>query len=341
VDALADRFALLAPLHLRGQLVGLLVVDGDEVERAYTQEEIALAGAVAKLAALVLERERLLREREEARAAELALRTANKQMDEFLSMASHELRTPLTSVKAYIQIAQRRARHIEPRLPADCAQPEGRVDPIDPVALAEQLAAVQVPLERANQHSDMLNRLVGDLLDASRIQAHRLEMRFAPCDLAVLVREAVEEQQLAWPGRTLTCDLAPDAHAAVYADGARIKQVVTNYLTNALKYAPAAEPIAVAVRVGQRQARVEVRDHGPGIPAEERERIWQRFHRTAGVRTQNGTDGGLGLGLYISRGIVELHGGAVGVECAADDGPLGATFFLTLPLAGDTGERAS
>ncbi len=316
---LQGRSVLVAPLRLGGELVGVLVIDHGAAEHTYATQERALTGAVAQLAALVLERERLQREYAAAQANELALRAANKQIDDFLSMASHELRTPLTSVKAYIQVAQRRLRQIGPETP-----------PSEAAAIAAQVAAAQVPLERANLHSDVLNRLVGDLLDASRIQAHRLEMRPSRCDLAALVREAVEEQQLAWPERAITLDDDPARSVVLCADADRLKQVVTNFLTNALKYAPADQPIRVGLIVEGDRARVSVGDFGPGLPLDEQERIWDRFHRTEGVRTQNGTEGGLGLGLYISRGIVELHGGAVGVESVPGEG---STFFFTVPLA--------
>lgn len=99
---------LLAPMRVGNQLVGVLSLDDGEVEHEYTQEEISLTRVVAKLAALVLERQRLLQERAQAQANELALREANRRMDEFLSIASHELRTPLTVIKGNVQLAQRR-----------------------------------------------------------------------------------------------------------------------------------------------------------------------------------------------------------------------------------------
>jgi PAS domain S-box-containing protein len=320
---LQGRSVLVAPLRSwgasGGELVGLLVIDHGAAEHSYSAEERALAGAVAQLAALVLERERLLREHAAAQANELALRAANKQMDDFLSMASHELRTPLTSIKAYTQVAQRRLRQIRPEaLPEETA-----------ATIAAQVAAVQVPLVRADQHSDVLNRLVGDLLDASRIQAHRLEIRLAECDLATLVREVVEEQQLAAPERIIISEIGAELAVPLWADSARLKQVIANYLTNALKYAPPDQPIDVGLTAEAEQARVFVCDRGPGLPPEEQQRIWDRFHRTEGVRAQNGADGGLGLGLYICRGIVELHGGEVGVESVPG---AGSTFFFTVPL---------
>jgi signal transduction histidine kinase len=105
---------------------------------------------------------------------------------------------------------------------------------------------------------------------------------------------------------------------------------VTNYLTNALKYSPAKQPVVVGLDVASNEARVWVRDQGPGLPPEEQVRIWERFHRVKGIKVQSGTGVGLGLGLYICRIIIERHQGQVGVESAPGQG---STFWFTLPLA--------
>jgi signal transduction histidine kinase len=116
----------------------------------------------------------------------------------------------------------------------------------------------------------------------------------------------------------------------VYADAGRIEQAITNYLINALKYSPADRPVEVGVTVeSNQQARVWVRDHGPGLPQEEQDLIWERFHRVKGVEVQSGAGVGLGLGLHISRMIVERHHGQVGVDSAPGQG---STFWFTLPL---------
>ncbi len=195
---------------------------------------------------------------------------------------------------------------------------------------------MQLLLNRTDRQTLRLDRLVGDLLDVSRIQAGNLDLRLEPCDLAGVVREAVEEQRASWPERRLTLAL-PAGPIAVMADDDRIGQVVTNYLTNALKYSPAREPVAVMVRVeqarakrGQPRVRVQVRDLGPGLLTDEQARIWERFHRAPGITLQSGSGVGLGLGLYIAKTIVERHGGTVGVESAPE---AGSTFWFTLPLA--------
>jgi signal transduction histidine kinase len=113
------------------------------------------------------------------------------------------------------------------------------------------------------------------------------------------------------------------------ADADRIGQVVTNYLTNALKYSPDACPVTIGLEVLPAQARVWVRDEGPGLPAAEQERIWERFYRANGSAQQDSSQGGLGLGLHISRIIVEQHHGQVGVESAPGRG---STFWFTLPV---------
>ena len=140
-------------------------------------------------------------------------------------------------------------------------------------------------------------------------------------------------QEQAAPERTIRLQCPPDVSALVYADGGRIEQVVTNYLTNALKYSPADKPVDVGLVVEPQQARVWVRDQGPGLPVEEQEHIWERFHRVKGIEVQSGTGVGLGLGLHISRMIVERHDGQVGVDSAVGEG---STFWFQLPLARTT-----
>jgi hypothetical protein len=117
----------------------------------------------------------------------------------------------------------------------------------------------------------------------------------------------------------------------VIADADRIRQVVANYLSNALKYSPEDRPVVVGIEVDDREARVWVRDEGLGLPTEEQEQIWERFHQATGIAVQSGSGIGLGLGLYICRTIIERHHGHVGVESAPGRG---STFWFTVPLAG-------
>jgi len=303
---------LIAPMCIGDQLVGILSLDNGSIRHEYTKEEMALAGAVAKLAGLVIERERLLREREESRANEIALRAANRRMDEFLGIACHELKTPLAAIKGNVQLAERRLQ----RLTSD------RKTQID--RLLPDL------LENANRQTDRLDRLVSDLLDVSRIQVGKLEMRSEPCDLEPIVQETIQEQRMINPTRSILVEMPAEEAVPIEADAVRIGQVVANYLTNALKYSSVDKPVTVSLEMEGPVARVSVQDEGPGLPPAEQERIWERFHRVRGVEVQTGSGIGLGLGLYISKTIITWHGGRVGVASTPGQG---STFWFTLPLA--------
>src|SRR5947209_5371243 len=167
---------LAGPMCIGDQLVGILWLDNGNIRHDYTQEEMALAGAVAKLAGLVIERERLLREREESHANDIALRAANLRMDEFLGIACHELKTPLAAIKGNVQLAERRLQRLT-------SERKTQIDRLLPDLL-----------ENANRQTDRLDRLVSDLLDVSRIQVGKLEMRSELCDLETVVQERIWER---------------------------------------------------------------------------------------------------------------------------------------------------
>jgi signal transduction histidine kinase len=299
----------------------MLTTDYGSEPHSYSAQEQAVTGAVTELIALIIERERLVTERAQAEARELALRDANERMSEFLSIASHELRTPVTTLKANVQLVSRR---VHPSLAQDVLA--GHVTPAE---LAEVLTRVSLQLARADWAMTHLIRLVDDLLDVSRIQAGKLEFRIAPCDLATIVQGAVEEQRQLHPSRSIVAEL-PEGAVQMTADAQRLTQVVTNYLTNALKYSKADRPVQVRLDVTGGQARVRVRDRGPGLAPDQHERVWERFIRVPGIEVQSGSGIGLGLGLHISRTIIERHGGQVGVDSELG---VGSTFWFTVPLA--------
>lgn len=301
---------------LRDQLVGALFLDYGVPGHVYTPDERSLAEGSALLAAMVLERERLLREREEARANELALREANRRLDEFLGVASHELRTPLTSIILGLQLFRRRSERF--------VREEGEVTK-EPL---ERFAALFNELAITERQTQRLDRLVNDLLDISRIQTGRLTLHRRMVDLRLVVAEVLEEQRQAVPGREILLSL-PEQSVRLSLDPERIAQVITNYLTNALKYSAEDQPVEVGLEVEDQTARVWVRDWGPGFPLEEQAVIWERFHRVPGVEVRSGSGVGLGLGLYISRTIIEAHQGQVGVQSFPG---IGTTFWFTLAL---------
>jgi signal transduction histidine kinase len=312
----ADVTSLLVPMRIGEALVGVLrLEDNAPHSDGMRLHETAVIEAAARLGALVLERERLMREREEARASELALRETQTQMDIFLGIAGHELKTPLTSLKLALQLSERRLRRLIQ------AEPDRVAD----------LAPFQEQVAQAAHEVVRLDRLVNDLLDVSRARVGRLDLHLEPADLATIVGEAVEQQRQANPTRRLTLQLPAHRRVPIAADADRIGQVVTNYLTNALKYSAEERPVAVGVDVEAEQARVWVRDQGPGLPAEEHELIWELFHRAKGIEVQSGSGVGLGLGLHICRMIIERHRGQVGIQSAPGHG---STLWFTLPLGG-------
>jgi PAS domain S-box-containing protein len=239
-----------------------------------------------------------------------------RRKDEFLSLASHELRTPLTTTRGNLELAAQRLQRLQQR------------NEFSEEATA-RLNNVALLLRRALHSVDIQHRLINEFLDISRIQTNKLELAVRRCDLTRLVREVVENQRLLTPTRNLQLDV-PSEPVSVVADADRIEQVINNYLTNAIKYSAEDQEVRVGLDVGEQVARVWVQDHGPGLPLEAQEHLWERFYQASGVTVQSGSLGGLGLGLYICRTLIKLHHGDVGVESVPGQG---STFWFTLPIA--------
>ncbi len=322
---------------LSGQVTGtdtreirLRTLDGREVEVITSaaplwDQEANLVGAVTILHDQT-ERKRLEREQEKARAHELALQDTARHMDEFLATASHDLRTPLTVVRTRMQMALRYFMRLRESAAAHTdALPDAEMEGLHASLLA------------ANQSTDRLTRLVALLFDVARARSGTLALQLAPCDLAALVREQVAAQRMATPDRTIELEILDTRLVWVLADADRLSQVLSNYLSNALKYSPVDQPVTVRLKVAENLAVVGVADHGPGLPLEEQSRIWDSFHRAPGIEVQSGSSeasGNLGLGLHICKQLVELHpGGRVGVESVVGEG---STFWFQLPVARTT-----
>jgi signal transduction histidine kinase/CheY-like chemotaxis protein len=314
---------LAVPVRLDAQRLLLMGIEGGS-RQIFSSQERNLAHAAAQLAALVLERGRLLREREEARASALALAEANRRMDQFMGIASHELKTPVTTIKANLDLMERRLTRA-----SIGRETASREDLYGVIEAAKTLAS------RADRGMVRLVRLVDDLVDVSRIRAGRLDMRLDPCDLCAIVADSVESEREAHASRDIRLRMPDNEPIIVTADADRIGQVVTNYLTNALKYSKADAPVEVMLTRDAAVAHLAVRDFGPGLPPEERERVWEMFHRAPDVQVLTGSGVGLGLGLHICKTIVERHGGQVGVE---SEPGAGSTFWFTLPLQDAAGE---
>lgn len=298
---------LIAPMHIGPQLIGVLSLDYGGEAHTYAPEEAALAGAVAKLATLAIERERLLRESTRARARELAWRETTQRMDEFLGVVAHELRTPLANLRGFAQT-----------LLVQTAQGKG-----PPLAAWQEKALAGLDLAAAR-----LGELTDDLLDMERLQAGRLELHPEPTDLVPLVQRVVTRLQLTTERHTIV--LVPSVERLVlFIDPRRMEQVLTNVISNAIKYSPEGGPIEVTIAedIERQEALLAVRDHGIGIPAQQRAQIFQRFIQAENARAY-GIEG-TGLGLYLCRALLERHEGRIWVESVEGQG---ATFFIALPF---------
>jgi PAS domain S-box-containing protein len=311
-------------LDKQGRWEGILIHtrrDGSEVvvesRQVLIRDEVKKTLSILEINRDITERERLAQERTQALATEQALREANRLMDEFIGIAGHELRTPLTTIKASVQLAKRQLNRL--------LKQDGL-----PAQVVTQLSSVQSHLDRTERQIAMQNRLVSDLLDVSRIHSGRLELYPDLCDLAALVREVVEDQQYLTPERKLALSISSQAEILVLADADRVRQVVSNYLSNALKYSEATKPVEIHLEVTGMQARVSVRDEGPGLPAKQQQYVWERFYRVPDIEVKTGSGVGLGLGLHISRMIIERQRGQVGVQSEPGHG---STFWFTLPVA--------
>jgi signal transduction histidine kinase len=269
------------------------LIDEDQRRR-----EIALLQQKARvLATEVAERRRVeeqLRDRNRELSAALAAR------DEFLSVAAHELKTPLTSLRAFSQLLLRDARR-------------GRG--IAPERLEVALAAIE--LQTGN-----LNRLLSRLLDATQIEAGRLRVDPVRTDLAALIRSLVERQHLSLDHRVV---VEGPEHLSVELDPVGFEQVVASLLENAVRFSPRGGTVTVAFgRDEDGAVWLSVTDEGVGVPADQREAVFHRFHQAHGEPHLSG----LGLGLYVAQAIVGLHGGTVHIE---ESDRSGARFIISLP----------
>ena len=247
------------------------------------------------------QREQLFQERVAREQAEEALR----ERDEFLALASHELKTPAATLSATAQLLERQ---------------------LDRQGSLEHDQLVRA-LERLREQSQRLGRLVDHLLDVSRINSARLTIQLRQTDLARLVSDVVSACQLTTARHTLIMR-GPSSLSCVL-DHDRITQVVTNLLDNAIKYSPDGGAVEVELSATEDEACLDVRDHGIGIPEERRDRLFERFYRGH----LNEQFSGMGLGLFITRHVVELHGGSIVADSPLDGG---ARFTVRLPLRNDS-----
>jgi PAS domain S-box-containing protein len=284
---------LCVPLRVTADHPPLGALSVISIDRLYNEQDLALAQELAHRASIAIENARLYRESQKA----------TQLREDFVAIAAHELRTPLTPLKLQLQLLR------------------SRLDTDTPVEGTDLLRLIS----SSDRQIDRLARLVEDMLDTSRINTGRFTLSLEPVDLSEIVRDLTErlhsELQLA------RCALELEAAPGVSGlwDRTRLEQVVANLLTNAMKYGKG-KPVRVTVGSRDDRATLSVQDFGIGIAAEDQARIFERFERAVSMRTY----GGLGLGLYLTRQIVEAHGGTIHV---ASELGKGSTFTVELPRA--------
>jgi PAS domain S-box-containing protein len=289
IQALGLTSYMGTPLIARDKVIGAITFSSTQPQRRYTQEDLAFAQELARRIALTLDNARLYAEAQRA----ITLR------DDFISIASHELRTPVTSLRLYFQVLQK--------------QLSRRGDE----SLARSFAKMDAQLNK-------LTLLIEDLLNVSRIEHGKLEFREDWFDLNEVAKETVEQIQSTTSKHCIRIE--GRVNERVWGDKDRIGQVLTNLLTNAVKFSPQADTIIVRLTTAQDAVVVSVQDFGIGIEKEHLNHIFDRFHRVSDAEER--TYPGLGIGLYIAREIIQRHGGTLTVESEKGKG---SRFSFILP----------
>lgn len=283
-----QQIAQLAPFIVSGLIIALITAQRER----------------ARLQALATEQE-LQSYAEELEATNRQLQDANQAKDRFLSIASHELKTPVTTIRGQAQLMLKRiARYKDTN---------------------SEMESVGAALGKINDQTGRLTTLIDELLDVSSMRNGKATLHKRLYDLGSLSREVAEDQRLL-TSRQIILDL-PQEPINIQADGDRMSQVLTNLISNAVKYSPDRTPIEVKLKAEQNVAQLSVRDYGKGIARDQLDHIFETFYRTPDA--QSSSKRGLGLGLSIAKDIVERHNGRIWCESTVGDG---STFFVELPL---------
>jgi two-component system sensor histidine kinase KdpD len=294
-ETLPEAAMRYQPLNTMRGVVGVLGVKPLDPSRHLTREQVRTLEAFANQIGLAIERASLA---EQARQAEV-LEITEKLQTALLNSISHDLRTPLVSITGALSSL------------AD-----------DQILLDE--SARRSLIETASEEADRLNRLVGNLLDMTRLESGAMRIKKEACDIQDLVGSALEDLGSRLGDRPVHIDIQPEL-PLIPLDFVLIERVLVNVIDNALKYSPADTPIEIKARLAGAFLEIEVADHGTGIPPEDLTRIFDKFYRVQRPDNISGT----GLGLSISKGIVQAQGGFIGAENREGGGTI---ISISLPL---------
>ncbi len=295
-DTLPAAVVRCQPLKTARGMVGVLGVRPSDAESHLTLEQRQSLLAFADQAALAIERAALA---EQAKQAEL-LSAADKLQTALLNSISHDLRTPLVSITGALSALEQDDRQVDE-------------------------SARGSLIRTAREEADRLNRLVGNLLDMTRLEAGALKVKREPCDAEDLIGTALGQMEEQLEGRSVNVQVEPGT-PLISADFVLIVHVLTNLLDNALKYSPRGSPLDVQAHTAGKDVQITVMDRGIGIPKGDLERVFDKFYRVQRPEQVTGT----GLGLAICKGIVEAHGGRIWAEERAGGG---TCIMITIPAA--------
>jgi two-component system sensor histidine kinase KdpD len=299
-DTLPGARRLFLPMRTGRGIIGVLGLDRDRPGPILSPDERRMLDALSDLAAVAIERAKLVKDFDEARI----VAEAERLRSTLLTAISHDLRTPIAAIIGAVTTLKTLKESADPRLKD------------------ELIASV-------HDEADRLNRFVGNLLDMTRLEAGTLAVKREMLDAGELVETALRRASRLLAHHRIEIDMDADL-PMIPGDAILLEQTLFNLLDNASKYAPADTLVRVSAGVNADTLRIEVADEGPGIPPEQLERIFDKFHRVAdGDKRTAGT----GLGLAICRGFMEALGGTVTAANRADRS--GAVFTITLPLAAD------
>lgn len=293
VDSIGIRSYIAVPLKIRGRTIGAINFLITTERRLFDEKDLSTALDLGHHAALVIEKAKLYRD------AQSAIRLR----DDFISIASHELKTPLTALILQIEVLSTIMESVS----------------------TEESEIVMKVINSTNRQLDRLTRLVEDMLDISRIASGKMKFTRKKVDIVEVTGEVLDrfKDQLAL--QLIALDFNAPESITVNCDPYRIEQVITNLMTNAIRYGEKS-PIKVNIEQEADKILIKVTDQGRGIAKADHERIFNRFERAVDADDIIG----LGLGLYINKQIVEEHGGKIYVESELNHG---ATFILELPMA--------
>ncbi len=282
---------ILLPLVVRGKTTGLAFIFSDRSDN-YSPDEVFLFSMLAHQLAVTLENARLFQE----------MSRLDRMKSEFIAIASHELRTPLHNIRGFVKLLL-----------------DGKVQ--DAETEREFLSIV-------DKQSENLTSLVNDILEVSRIDAGRMQLSKETLPMDELVKGTVAQFRNAVEEKAITIEtIVPPDLPTVEGDGERLGQVLTNLVSNAIKFSPDHTPITLRARVNGDELIIDVRDQGIGIPDDALPQLFGRFYQVSNSATR--TQGGSGLGLYISKHIVEAHGGRIWVKSKVGQG---STFSFAIPI---------